>query len=95
MLDERIDRELERAREGGERVALARVVGGPWIGRRLLVWPGGQALGDLGAPRLNQRVALHAEAMLERGERVTRKPFDLRGVTVEVEVRTLGVGRDA
>jgi xanthine/CO dehydrogenase XdhC/CoxF family maturation factor len=95
VLGETIDRALERARAAGERIALARVLDGPWAGRRLLVWPGGQAMGDLGAPRLNQRVALHAEAMLERGERTTRKPFELRGSRVEVEVRTFGERRDA
>lgn len=95
MLEEAIENALEEARAAGERVAVARVTAGPWKGRRLLVWPGGEALGDLGAPRLNQRVALHAEAMLERGERTTRKPFDLRGTTVEVEVRTVGRAGDA
>jgi hypothetical protein len=95
MVEERLDRTLERARAAGERIAVARVIGGPWDGRRLLVWPGGQALGDLGAPRLNQRVSLHAETMLERGERTTRKPFDLRGSRVEVEVTTYGASSDA
>lgn len=95
MADQAIDQELERARAAGERVALARVVDGPWAGRRLLVWAGGQALGDLGAPRLNQRVSLHAETMLARGERTTRKPFELRGSRVEVEVRTFWERRDA
>jgi hypothetical protein len=33
--------------------------------------------------------------MLERGERTTRKPFDLRGSRVEVEVTTYGASSDA
>lgn len=95
MDDRRLERALEAARAAGERIAEARVADGAWEGRRLLVWPGGQALGDLGAPRLNQRVALHAEAMLEREERTTRKPFELRDGVVTVEVRTFGGRRDA
>ncbi|MGH9465683.1 MAG: XdhC family protein [Thermoanaerobaculia bacterium] len=82
--------ELERALARGERVAIATVRSGPWTGNRLLVWPGGEALGDLGAPRLNQRVALHAEALLERGGGSTRKPFDHLGQPVEVEVAVQG-----
>jgi hypothetical protein len=78
--------ELARALARGERVALATVRSGPWVGKRLLVWPGGEAFGDLGAPRLNQRVALHAEALLEHGGGTTRKPFDHLGVSIEVEV---------
>lgn len=82
--------ELERALTRGERVALATVRSGPWAGNRLLIWPGGEALGDLGAPRLNQRVALHAEALLERGGGTTRKPFDHLGRTIEIEVVVQG-----
>ena len=78
--------ELAGALARGEKVALATVRSGPWAGNRLLVWPGGEALGDLGAPRLNQRVALHAEALLGRGGGTTRKPFDHLGRTIEVEV---------
>ncbi|MEZ5332663.1 MAG: XdhC family protein [Thermoanaerobaculia bacterium] len=95
MDEQALDRALAAAHAAGEPIAEARVVEGAWAGNRLLVWPGGQALGDLGAPRLNQRVALHAEAMIERGERTTRKPFELRGGTVTVEVRTFDRGRDA
>lgn len=85
-----LDEALARALARGERVALATVRSGPWQGKRLLVWPGGEALGDLGAPRLNQRVALHAEALLERGSGTTRKPFEHLGSTIEVEVAVQG-----
>lgn len=81
---------LDGALARGERLALATVVSGPWRGRRLLVWPSGDSLGDLGAPRLNQRVALHAEALLEHGGGTTRKPFDYLGEPVEVEVTVRG-----
>ncbi len=86
MAADPLEAELERALARGERVALATVRSGPWQGRRLLVWPGGEALGDLGAPRLNQRVALHAEALLERGGAATVKPFEHLGERIEVEV---------
>ncbi len=83
-----IDRELERCRQAGEAVALAVVVGGPGQqaghGARLLVWRGGAALGDLGSPRLNQRVALYAEGLLERGG-AERKRFDVSEGELEIE----------
>jgi len=83
MTDE-IDHQLGRCRESGEAVALARIVAGDAIGARLLVWRGGEALGDLGSPRLNQRVALYAEGLLERGG-AERKRFDVPEGEIEVE----------
>ena len=83
MSDE-IDRELGRCRESGEAVALAQIVAGSPIGARLLVWRGGESLGDLGSPRLNQRVALYAEGLLERGGS-ERKSFGVSGDRLEVE----------
>lgn len=84
-----VDTELERCSREGIAVVLATVVNGPWSGNRLLVWPGGQSLGDLGAPRLNQRVALFAEGLLGRGGKL-RKRFDHLGDAVEVEVEVCG-----
>ena len=79
-----IDAELSRRRRAGEAVALARVVTGPQVGARLLVWPAGQAMGDLGSPRLNQRVALYAEGLLVRGGS-ERKLFGVPGGELEIE----------
>ncbi len=83
-MSDRIERELEACRAAGQPVALAQVVSGPGRGARLLVWPGGQALGSLGAPRLNQRVALYMEGLLERGG-TERKSFELPDGKVEIE----------
>lgn len=91
-MSEAIDRELERSRLAGEAVALAVITGGPGQGARFLVWRGGQALGDLGSPRLNQRVALYAEGLVERGGS-ERKRFDLPDGEVEIETTIYG-GRD-
>ncbi|MGE0640230.1 MAG: XdhC family protein [Thermoanaerobaculia bacterium] len=63
----------------GDRVAVATVVGGPGEGRQLLVWPAGHTYGDLGWPRLNQRVALYAEQLFEKGPREMIKTFDVPG----------------
>ena len=41
----------------GERVARATVVTAHGGERALLIWPAGHTFGDLGWPRLNQRVA--------------------------------------
>ena len=79
-----IDRELDRCRRDGEAVALARIVGAGPGDARLLVWPGGQAMGDLGSPRLNQRVALYVEAFFDHRDS-GRKRFELPEGDVEIE----------
>ena len=84
-----IDRELERCRREGERVALSTIVSGPDEGRRILVWRGGEALGDLGSPRLNQRVALYAEGLVARGG-TERKRFEIPGGEIEIETTVYG-----
>jgi len=82
---------IEASLRRGEPVALATVLSGPTAGRRLLVWAAGHTFGDLGWPRLNQRVALYAEQLLERGARpAAAKKFELPGagnVEVRLELR--------
>lgn len=70
---------LAAALASGDRVAVATVVGGPGVGRQLLVWPAGHTYGDLGWPRLNQRVSLYAEQLFEKGPREMVKSFDIPG----------------
>jgi hypothetical protein len=67
-------------------VAVATVAAGPHRGRRLLVWRAGHTRGDLGQPRLNQRAALYAEALLDkvRFPAQTRKVFDAPSGASEV-----------
>jgi hypothetical protein len=80
---------LEASRARGERVVVAEIVTGPGRGRRLLVWSAGHTYGDLGWPRLNQRVALFAEQLFDRGERASvfaSKQFDVPGAG-DVEIR--------
>lgn len=86
-----IDLELERCLRDGERVALVTIVNGPGTRRRMLVWRGGEALGDLGSPRLNQRVALYAEGLVVRGG-VERKRFEIPGGEIEIETTAYGTG---
>lgn len=83
-----LDRVLADSLAHGEAVARATVVSGVNTGRRLLVWSAGQVFGDLGWPRLNQRVALFAEQLLASSHREAVKPFDLPDgeVTVRVEL---------
>ena len=82
--ERRIDSELDRCLREGETVALARIRHGSMRGARLLIWPSGQAMGDLGSPRLNQRVALYAEGLLARGGS-ERKRFEVPGGEIEVD----------
>ena len=82
----RLDELLSDSRERGERVALATVLDGEHAGARLLVWSAGHTYGDLGWPRLNQRVALYAEQLFERGvTKSSRKRFDVPGAA-KIEV---------
>lgn len=86
MSDE-IGRLMAASRERGERFALATVLEGDSRGARLLVWSAGHTFGDLGWPRLNQRVALYAEQLFDRGAAgTTHKRFDVPGAG-KLEVR--------
>ena len=74
-----VDELLAESLGRGERVARATVVV-PRVGERvLLIWPAGHTFGDLGWPRLNQRVALYAEQLFEKGPREMVKSFDVPG----------------
>lgn len=81
---------LVAARERGERVAVATIKTGVGAGSRLIVWPGGEGVGDLGSPRLNQRVALYLETVLERRAAAQTKRFDGPGGEVVVSVEFVG-----
>lgn len=79
----------EAAVARGDRVAVATVTAGPGAGARLLVWSAGQTYGDLGSPRLNQRVALYAEQLFDRknAPASSTKRFEIPGAgEVEVEI---------
>lgn len=85
-----IARRLAASLERGAQVAVATAVNGPHAGARLLVWPAGHTFGDLGWPRLNQRVALYAEQLFDRSGRSGRgeavKRFSVPGAG-EIDVR--------
>jgi len=72
-----IDAMLVESLGRGDRVARAVVVSAQGEERVLLIWPAGHTYGDLGWPRLNQRVALYAEQLFEKGPREMTKVFDL------------------
>ena len=80
---EAIFESLRRSIADQDLVALATVVAGRGIGRQLLIWPGGQTLGDLGSPRLNQRAALFAEQLLAT-QQAARKTFDREGEAIDI-----------
>ena len=69
-----VRRQLVACLADNELVVLATIVEGRGQGRHLLIWPRGETLGDLGSPRLNQRVALYAEQVIAGG-RSGRKTF--------------------
>lgn len=88
-MNDEILAQVARSRAEGERVAVAEIVAGAGLGRRLLVWSAGHTYGDLGWPRLNQRAALYAEQLFERGARapeISAKRFDVPGEG-DVEIR--------
>ncbi len=89
-----LDRLLAESRARGERVAIATALGGPQNGTRLLVWSAGHTFGDLGWPRLNQRVALYAEQLFERGVTTAAiKRFDVPGAPkIEVSIEIVSAG---
>ncbi len=84
-----VSEQIAASRERGERVGVATVMDGAGAGTRLLVWSAGHTFGDLGWPRLNQRVALYAEQLFERGVSApSTKKFDVPGagkVSVRLE----------
>lgn len=89
-----LDRLLAESRARGERVAIATALDGPQSGARLLVWSAGHTFGDLGWPRLNQRVALYAEQLFERGVTTgSSKRFDVPGAPkIEVSIEIVSAG---
>lgn len=82
-MQEVVFRALRRSTLQQESIALATVVAGSGVGSQLLIWPGGQTLGDLGSPRLNQRAALYAEQLIP-AQQSARKKFDSDSATVDV-----------
>lgn len=80
---EALYRQLCNCLEERQLAALATVVDGPGIGNQLLIWPGGEALGDLGAPRLNQRAAIYGEQIIP-DHATGRKSFQVDSQVVDV-----------
>ncbi|MFQ5593134.1 MAG: XdhC family protein [Anaerolineae bacterium] len=60
-------------------VALATVVAGPGLGKKLLIWPDGHMEGDLGSADLNERV-LHYTASLLTEQRSDRASIPSTGL---------------
>jgi hypothetical protein len=89
MIDD-LERTIAEAEARHERLALATVADGPNAGHRMLVWKAGHTRGDLGWPRLNQRVALYAEQLLERAPKPVEKAFDGQSGRVLVRFEFFG-----
>lgn len=67
----------------GRSVVVARLVEEPEL--VMLVWGSGEVFGDLGAPRLNQRVATYGERLAQRGGEDSRKMFEGEEGPLEVD----------
>ncbi len=89
-----VDLLLAESRARGERVPVATACDGPQAGARLLVWSAGHTFGDLGWPRLNQRVSLYAEQLFERGVTTAlSKRFEVPGAPkIEVSIEIVSAG---
>jgi xanthine dehydrogenase accessory factor len=83
MMREVLHRQLSACLQSRRLVALATVVEGPGVGNQLLIWPGGETLGDLGAPRLNQRAAIYGEQVIPVFA-TGRKSFQVDNEVVDV-----------
>lgn len=83
-MDDELQESIAESLARGETVAVATVATGPGVGNRMLIWAAGHTRGHLGWPRLNQRVALYAEQLFERGPRPVEKAFDVQGERVVV-----------
>ena len=78
--------QLETSLAKGRSVARATILDGPGAGRQMLIWPAGEIFGALGSPRLNQRIALFAEAQFSKNWQGTmQKRFDHEGRRLKVE----------
>ncbi|MGH9379460.1 MAG: hypothetical protein ACRD2Z_02425 [Thermoanaerobaculia bacterium] len=87
-----LEGQLAASLAAGQPVARARLATGPGAGKEMLIWPAGEVFGDLGSPRLNQRIALYVEAQFTKGWRSTAtKQFQHGGETYEVEFTVHGV----
>jgi xanthine dehydrogenase accessory factor len=77
---------FQRLQEGlaaSELFALATVVEGPGLGGQMLIWPGGQSLGEVGTPDLNRRaMELADQALVEMASR--RHSLDQDGDSVDI-----------
>lgn len=76
---------LKRSLDNQELVALATVVAGAGLGRKLLVWPDGRTEGDLGAGGLNEQIVRHSADLLA-DQRSGRVSLDVAGEPVDVFV---------
>jgi len=74
---------LEQSLAADRFVTLATLLTGRDAGRQMLTWAGGQSVGNLGTPRINQRASVFAERCFQTTESA-RKSFEYRGDEVEV-----------
>ena len=69
---------FQTAIQMGKLVALATQISGPNVGAKLLVWPDGNTVGDLGATTLNEQTIVRAQALMtdQRSERIIVETAD-------------------
>lgn len=76
---------LKQSLDASELVAVATVVAGSGLGRKLLIWPDGRTAGGLGTPAVDEQ-ALHMAADLLADHRSGRQMFDVAGEPIDVFV---------
>lgn len=76
---------LKQSLDAGELIAVATVVAGPGLGRKLLIWPAGRTAGGLGAGKLDEQVVELAADLLA-AHRSARMTVDVAGEPVDVFV---------
>ena len=76
---------LKTCLEQGQMAAVATVISGPGLGKKLMLWPDGRALGSLGSTALDGQAAVWMQGQIAVQE-TTWKAFTLAGEKVEVFV---------
>lgn len=76
---------LTQAIQQGKLIAVATVIAGPGIGKKLLIWPDGEVMGSLGSTALDDEVRDRAQVLLQ-DQQNSRFTLEAAGEPVDIFV---------